>query len=41
MMDPLGFDLVINTKHFNIEAAVSVVREAFNARQWYDYSMRG
>ncbi len=40
MMDPLNYDLVINTKNFNIDAAVKVITEAFNARQWYDYSVK-
>lgn len=40
MMDPLNFDLVLNTKNLSIDAAVNIVKEAFNSRQWYNYSLR-
>jgi cytidylate kinase len=38
--DPMHYDLVINTQNFDLEAATRIVKEAFNARQWYDYSIR-
>lgn len=39
MMDPLNFDLVLNTKNLNIDATVNIVKEAFNSRQWYNYAL--
>jgi len=33
MMDPLNFDLVLNTNNFDIDATVKIVKEAFNLRQ--------
>jgi cytidylate kinase len=38
--DPLQYDLVINTHYFDLDAATRIVKEAFNSRQWYDYSVR-
>ncbi|HVO66656.1 MAG TPA: cytidylate kinase-like family protein [Syntrophales bacterium] len=40
LMDPLNFDLVLNTKNLSIDAAVNIVKEAFNLRQWYNYNLR-
>lgn len=40
MMDPLNYDLVINTKNLSIDAAVKIVEEAFNSREWYNYNVR-
>jgi cytidylate kinase len=39
MTDPVNYDLTLNTAHYNAEAAAKIVREAFNSRSWYDYSM--
>lgn len=39
LTDPMQYDLVINTQHFGLDAATRIVKEAFNARQWYDYSL--
>ncbi len=33
MMDPLNSDLVLNTNNLNIDAAVNIVKEAFNSWQ--------
>ncbi|MCK7504669.1 MAG: cytidylate kinase-like family protein [Desulfobacterales bacterium] len=38
MMDPINYDLVINTEHIDIDLAARIVKETFNSRQWYDYS---
>jgi cytidylate kinase len=38
MMDPMNYDLVINTEHIDIDLAVRIVKDTFNTRQWYDYS---
>jgi cytidylate kinase len=40
MTDPLNYDLVINTKNLSIDAAVKVIEEAFNSREWYNYNVR-
>jgi cytidylate kinase len=40
LTDPVNYDLTINTVHYNVEAAVNIVKEAFNSRPWYDYSIR-
>jgi cytidylate kinase len=40
MTDPVNYDLTLNTAHYNAEAAAKIVKEAFNSRSWYDYSMR-
>jgi len=40
MTDPLNYDLVINTKNFDLDAAAKIVTESFNSRQWYNYSVR-
>ncbi|MDQ5988453.1 MAG: Cytidylate kinase [Syntrophus sp. SKADARSKE-3] len=39
LTDPVNYDLTINTAHYNVDAAVNIVKEAFNSRPWYDYSM--
>jgi cytidylate kinase len=38
--DPVNYDLTLNTAHYNVKAAVNIVKEAFNSRSWYDYSIR-
>lgn len=40
LMDPTNYDLVVNTENIDIELAARLVKEAFNNRQWYDYSGR-
>ncbi len=40
MMDPTNYDLVVNTENLDVELAARLVKEAFNNRQWYDYSGR-
>ncbi|TFG91095.1 MAG: cytidylate kinase-like family protein [Syntrophobacterales bacterium] len=40
MTDPMNYDLVINTKNFDIDAAVKIVSEAFSSRHWYNYNMK-
>ncbi len=40
LTDPVHYDLVINTQNFDLDAATAVVKEAFNNRHWYDYSIR-
>jgi len=40
MMDPVHYDLVINTQYFTIDNAVEIIKSAFNTRNWYDYSLR-
>jgi len=40
MLDPLNYDLVLNTKNLNIDAAASIIKEAFNSREWYNYNVR-
>jgi cytidylate kinase len=39
LTDPVNYDLTLNTAHYNVEAASKIVKEAFNSRPWYDYSM--
>ena len=38
MMDPMNYDLVINTEHIDIDLAARIVKDTFDSRQWYDYS---
>jgi cytidylate kinase len=40
MMDPLNYDLVINTENFSIDAATKIVEEGFNSRHWYNYNVK-
>lgn len=40
MLNPINYDLVINTQNFNLDAASKIVKEAFNSRKWYDYSIK-
>lgn len=40
MTDPMNYDLVINTKNFDIDTEVKIVTEAFNSRHWYNYNMK-
>ena len=39
LTDPVNYDLTLNTAHYNVEAASRIIKEAFNSRPWYDYSM--
>jgi cytidylate kinase len=39
LTDPVNYDLTLNTAHYNAKAAANIVKEAFNSRPWYDYSM--
>jgi cytidylate kinase len=39
MMDPVHYDLVINTETFDVPVAAQIIKEAFNNRRWYDYSI--
>lgn len=38
--DPIHYDLTINTAHFTVDVAAGIIKEAFNKRKWYDYSMK-
>ena len=40
LSDPTNYDLTLNTAHFTAEAATEIVKEAFNSRPWYDYSIK-
>jgi cytidylate kinase len=40
MMDPVNYDLVINTQNFDVDAAAKVIVEAFNSRHWYNYNVK-
>lgn len=40
LTDPTNYDLTINTTNFNVDVAVAIIKEAFNTRKWYDYSMK-
>lgn len=40
MLDPLNYDLVLNTKNLSIDAASNIIKEAFNSREWYNYNVR-
>jgi cytidylate kinase len=40
LTDPTNYDLTINTANFNVDTTVDIIRAAFNARKWYDYSMK-
>jgi cytidylate kinase len=40
LTDPTCYDLTINTAHFTVDVAFDIVKEAFNRRKWYDYSMK-
>jgi len=40
LSDPTNYDLTINTAHFTVDVASDIIREAFNKRRWYDYSMK-
>jgi cytidylate kinase len=39
MMDPMNYDLVINTENFDINSVTKIVEEGFNSRQWYNYNV--
>jgi cytidylate kinase len=40
MTDPVNYDIVINTMNIAIDSAVNILREAYNSRHWYDYSVQ-
>ena len=40
LTDPINYDLTLNTAHYTAESAAKIVREAFNSRPWYDYSIQ-
>ncbi|HNU85698.1 MAG: cytidylate kinase-like family protein [Syntrophaceae bacterium] len=40
MLNPLNYDLVINTDNIDLELAAKLVKETFNTRQWYDYNIK-
>ena len=40
LADTTHYDLTINTAHFTVDVAVDIIKEAFNKRRWYDYSMK-
>ena len=40
LTDPMNYDLVINTDSIDLELATRVVKEAFNSRHWYDYTVK-
>lgn len=40
MTEPTNYDLVINTENLQLDAAVKVIKEAYNSRQWYNYNIR-
>jgi len=40
MMDPVNYDLSINTENLDIDAAAKVVAETFNSRHWFNYNVK-
>jgi len=40
MLNPMNYDLVINTDNIDLELATRLVKETFNSRQWYDYNVK-
>jgi len=40
LTDPTNYDLTLNTTHYTKEAAAKIIKEAFNSRPWYDYSIQ-
>jgi len=40
MMNPMNYDLVINTDSIDLDLAARIVKDTFNSRQWYDYSVK-
>jgi cytidylate kinase len=38
MLDANHYDLVINSQNFHLEAASKIIIEAYNSRQWFDYT---
>ncbi|MCX7817315.1 MAG: cytidylate kinase-like family protein [Syntrophales bacterium] len=40
MTEPTNYDLVVNTENLQLDAAVKVIKEAYNSRQWYNYNLR-
>ena len=40
LTDPVNYDLTLNTTQYTVEAAAKIVKEAFDTRSWYDYSIR-
>ncbi|PKN34376.1 MAG: cytidylate kinase-like family protein [Deltaproteobacteria bacterium HGW-Deltaproteobacteria-19] len=39
MMDPMNYDLVINTENCSVPVATGIITEAFNNRNWYNFSI--
>lgn len=39
LLDPNNHDLVINTANFEADTTVKIIKEAFNSRHWYNYSV--
>lgn len=40
LLDPVNYDLVINTENVDLELAARLVKDTFNTRHWYDYSLK-
>jgi len=39
MMDPVNYDLVINMENCDVPVAADIIKQAFNNRKWYDFSI--
>ncbi|MGV8081224.1 MAG: AAA family ATPase [Syntrophales bacterium] len=39
MMDPMNYDLVINMENCTVPVAAGIIKEAFNNRNWYNFSI--
>lgn len=39
MLDPMNYDLVINMENCSVPVAKGIIKEAFNNRNWYDFSI--
>lgn len=39
MMDPMNYDLVINMENCSVPVAAGIIKEAFNNRNWYNFSI--
>ena len=40
LIDSVNYDVVINTENIDVDIAAAAIKEIFNSRQWYNYSMR-
>jgi cytidylate kinase len=40
LTDPVNYDLTLNIAQYAVKEAAKIVKEAFNSRSWYDYSVR-